>query len=70
MQGDVSANGTVQTPMDRATEKFAISNGAATGYLYHEQVKDYVSFLCADNLTGNQQNGPQQAENAFEGNAQ
>ncbi len=58
-------NGIVSTPMDKATEKFAINYGAATGYLYHEQVKDFVSFLCADNLIGDQQNGKQQVTQVY-----
>lgn len=42
-------------PMNDARENFK-SSGAQTvnnGYLYGEQVKDYISFLCSDNLATN-----------------
>lgn len=37
------------TPMDQATEQFTLSTGLNHGYLYHEQIKDYITFLNADN---------------------
>jgi prepilin-type N-terminal cleavage/methylation domain-containing protein len=49
----------VITPMSQAKEFFATNLGLATeglnrGYLYGEQVKDYVTFTCPDNLIKNQ----------------
>jgi len=40
-------------PMDKATEQWPLTTGLDHGYLYHEQVKDYIDFLCADNLVTN-----------------
>ncbi|MCW3095990.1 MAG: prepilin-type N-terminal cleavage/methylation domain [Chthonomonadaceae bacterium] len=47
------------TPMSQAKEFFATNLGLATeglnrGYLYSEQVKDYVTFTCPDNLIKDQ----------------
>lgn len=46
------------TPMDQATGNFSISLSPAyssvnRGFLYREQVKDYVTFLCPDNPVKN-----------------
>ncbi|HZT43012.1 MAG TPA: type II secretion system protein [Chthonomonadaceae bacterium] len=41
-------------PMDKATEQWTLTGGLVEhGYLYHEQVKDYIDFLNADNLVTN-----------------
>jgi prepilin-type N-terminal cleavage/methylation domain-containing protein len=48
------------TPMDRVTETFitnagTVFSGLNHGYLYHEQIKDYIDFTNADNLIKNKQ---------------
>src|SRR5579871_5003730 len=38
------------TPMDKATGSYSTGNGIVRGYLFGEQVKDYVTFLNDDNI--------------------
>ena len=52
--------GDLATPMDRAKEFFSTFTGTTQeglnrGYLYPEQVKDYVTFTCPDNLIKDKQ---------------
>ena len=53
-------SGDLATPMDRAKELFSTFTGTTQeglnrGYLYPEQVKDYVTFTCPDNLIKDKQ---------------
>jgi prepilin-type N-terminal cleavage/methylation domain-containing protein len=38
------------TPMDKATGSYSTGNGLIRGYLFGEQIKDYVTFLDDDNI--------------------
>src|SRR5579884_3396455 len=40
-------------PMDKVTEQYQLKTGLNHGFLYHEQIKDYIDFLNADNLITN-----------------